>query len=133
MKNKLLSVVVSAISTFIFAEIFSIYHFGEMPTLLTGLYLFSLFSVFEYLFLTIGFILKKVVQKEQIRKKEIIARVLLFVALILILVFLIILHTDWLIWYTYSSPFYINLIVRSIEFFMPAIILIVVSFLLLRK
>ena len=38
----ILSIIILVL-TFIFAEIFSIYHFGNVPTLLTSLYLISIF------------------------------------------------------------------------------------------
>lgn len=133
MKKIILSVIISLIITFIFAEVFSIYHFGNIPTLLTSLYLISLFSIFEYILLTIIYIIKKIMNKQKIRGKEIIGRILLFIALIIILFFLIVLDIDWLNWYAYSSPFYINVIVRSIEFLLPSILLIVVSIVLIKK
>lgn len=125
--------ITSLIITFIFAEIFSIYHFGSMPTLLTSLYLISIFSIFEYLLITITYVIRKIIKKEKIEVKKIIGLILLFAALLLILLFLIVINIDYLNWYVYSSPFYINVIARSIEFILPSIILIVISIILLRK
>ncbi len=125
--------VVTLILTFIFAEVFSVYQFGSVPTFLTSFYLISLFSIFEYILLSIVFIIKKIISKQKIRGKEILGRILLFIALILILGFIIVINIDWLNWYAYSSPFYINVIVRSVEFLLPSIILIVISILLLKK
>ena len=52
----LLISVITLIITFVFAEIFSIYHFGSVPTLLTTLYLIIIFSIFcIYWILQIGF------------------------------------------------------------------------------
>lgn len=45
--------------TFMFAEIFSIYHFGNVPTLLTSLYLIS---IFEYLSISITYIVRKLIK-----------------------------------------------------------------------
>ena len=51
----------------------------------------------------------------------------------MILSYLVIVNVDYLNWYMYSSPFYINVIVRSVEFLVPAIILIIISILLFKK
>ena len=45
----LISSIVMLILTFMFAEIFSIYYFGSVPTLLTTLYLISIFSILQRL------------------------------------------------------------------------------------
>lgn len=129
----LISTIISVIITFIFAEIFSLYHFGNIPTLLTTLYLITIFSIFEYILLFILFIVKKKKNKQKIKRKEIFGRILLFIALLLIFGFIIVLNIDWLHWYAYSSPFYINVIVRSLEFILPAIINIIVGIVLLKN
>lgn len=129
----LISTIISVIITFIFAEIFSLYHFGNIPTLLTTLYLITIFSIFEYILLFILFIVKKEKNKQKIKRKEIFGRILLFIALLLIFGFIIVLNIDWLHWYAYSSPFYINVIVRSLEFILPAIINIIVGIVLLKN
>lgn len=129
----LISTIISVIITFIFAEIFSLYHFGSIPTLLTTLYLITIFSIFEYILLFILFIVKKKKNKQKIKRKEIFGRILLFIALLLIFGFIIVLNIDWLHWYAYSSPFYINVIVRSLEFILPAIINIIVGIVLLKN
>lgn len=72
-------------------------------------------------------------KKTKLSIKEIIGRILLFVALLLVLIFLVVLHIDWLQWYAYSSPFYLDVIYRSVEFLIPSIILIVISIVLLGK
>ena len=54
----ILSIIVLVL-TFIFAEIFSIYHFGNAPTLLTSLYLITIFAIFEYLSISITNIVRK--------------------------------------------------------------------------
>lgn len=131
--NILISTIISIIITFIFAEIFSIYHFGTIPTLLTTLYLIAIFSMFEYILLSILFIAKKIKNRQKIKRKEIFGRILLFIALLLIFGFIIVLNIDWLHWYAYSSPFYINVIVRSLEFILPAIINIIVGIVLLKN
>ena len=62
-RNILIGTIISIIITFIFAEIFSIYHFGDIPTLLTSLYLMSLFSIFEYILLSLAYIVKNIISK----------------------------------------------------------------------
>lgn len=125
--------IISLILTFVFAELLSLYHFGSVPTLLTSLYLISMFAIIEYLFISITYIIKKIVKKQKIGVKKIIGLFLLFIALLFILSFLIVVDIDWLNWYVYSSPFYINVIIRSVEFLLPAIILIVISIVLMKK
>ncbi len=125
--------IISLILTFVFAELLSLYHFGSIPTLLTSLYLISMFAIIEYLFISITYIIKKIVKKQKISVKKIIGLLLLFIALLLILSFLIVVDIDWLNWYVYSSPFYINVIIRSIEFLLPSIIFIVISIVLMKK
>lgn len=132
-RNILIETVISIIITFIFAEIFSLYHFGDIPTLLTALYLISIFSIIEYVLLSFDNIIRKILTKEKIKCKEIFGRILLFIALLLIVIFIIVIDVDWLNWYAYSSPFYINIIARSIEFLLPSILLIIISVLLINK
>lgn len=125
--------ILSLVLTFFFTEIMSIYHFGTIPTLLTTLYLISMFSIIEYLLLSIYYIVKKLIKKEKLNKKIIISLVLIFISLLLILGYVLILDIDYLHWYMYSSPFYLNVIVRSLEFLLPAIILIIISIILIKK
>lgn len=54
----ILSIIILVL-TFIFAEIFSIYHFGNVPTLLKSLYLIS---IFEYLSISIIYIVRKLIK-----------------------------------------------------------------------
>ncbi len=122
--------IIALITTFIFAETFSIYHFGTPLTVLTTLYLISLFAILLYLLFFIVYIIRKSVKKEKIEIKKIISLVLLFVSLLLILSFIITINVDHLHWYFNSSPFYVNVIVRSIEFLLPSIIFIIISMLL---
>ena len=126
--------IITLVLTFIFAEIFSIYHFGSVPTLLTTSYLIIIFSIFEYLFVSITYVIRKLIKKEKIQKTKIIGLILLFVALLLILWFVVVINVDWLNWYAhYSTPFYLNVIVKSIMYLLPSIILIIVSALLMKK
>ena len=135
MKNikNLIGTLVSIIITFIFSELFSIYHFGDIPTLLTLFYLITIFIIFEYIVLTFIYIINKLIKKEKIKGKEIIGRILVFISILLILFLGIVLEIDWLNWYAYSSPFYINVIVKMIEYLLPAIILFIIGIKLIRK
>lgn len=135
MKSRVIIIIsiISLIFTFVLAELFSVYHFGSVPTLLTSLYLISIFAIMEYLFISITYIVKKISKKQKIGVKKIIGLLLLFIALLLILLFLIVVDIDWLNWYLYSSPFYINVIMRSIEMLLPSIILIGISILLIKN
>ena len=121
--------IITLVLTFIFAEIFSIYHFGSAPTLLTSLYLISIFAIFEYLSISITYIVRKLIKKEKLETKKIIVLVLLFVALL----YLVVLDVDYLHWYMNSSPFYLNVIVRSVEFLLPSIVLIIIGILLIKN
>ena len=125
----ILSIIILVL-TFIFAEIFSIYHFGNVPTLLTSLYLIS---IFEYLSISITYIARKLIKKEKLETKKIIGLILLFVALLLILLYLVVLDIDYLHWYMNLAPFYLNIIVRSVEFLSPSIILIVIGINLIKR
>lgn len=132
-RNILIGSIISIIITFIFAEIFSLYHFSSVPTLLTILYLISIFSMFEYLLISTTYVIRKIIKKEKIGFKKIIGIILFFIALSLLLIFLIVLDFDYLNWYAYSSPFYLNVIYRSIEFLVPSIALTIFGILLIKN
>ena len=125
--------IITLVLTFIFAEIFSIYHFGSVPTLLTSLYLISIFAIFEYLSISITYIVRKLIKKEKLEAQKVIVLILLFVALLLALLYLVVLDVDYLHWYMNSSPFYLNVIVRSVEFLLPSIVLIIIGILLIKN
>ena len=132
-KSIILCLIIALIITLVFAEVFSLYHFGSVTTLLTLLYLISLFSIFSYLLLGGCYIVSSKINKKKIGIRRIIGFILLFISLVMILSYLVIVNVDYLNWYMYSSPFYINVIVRSVEFLVPAIILIIISILLFKK
>lgn len=132
-KSIIIITIITLIITFIFAEIFSIYHFGSIPTLLTTSYLISIFSIFEYLLISLTYIIKKRMKKEKIERKRIIGLILLFIALLLILFYIVSLNIDWLNWYAYSSPFYLNVIVKTIEYIIPSIILLIIGSLIIKN
>ena len=126
-KNNLIITIISIIITFILAEILSIYCIGTIPTILTTLYLIIIFTIIEYILLLITYIIKKKRKKQKITRNEIFGRITLFIGLILILLFIMVLNIDYLNWYMYSAPFYLNVLVRTTEFIIPAIILILIS------
>ena len=133
-KRKILILtILTLVLTFIFAEIFSIYHFGSLPTLLTSLYLISIFLTFEYLSISLTYVIRKIIKKEKLSFKKILGLIFLFIALLLVLIFLIVLEFDYLNWYAYSSPFYLNVIYRSIEFLVPSIALTIFGILLIKS
>lgn len=133
-KNSVLAVTIVSIGfTFIIAKIFSLYNFGDNLTFLTFCYLISLFTIFEYILLSFIYIVKKILNKENIKVKEIIGIILFFIALILILLLILVLNIDWLNWYSYSIPFYINVIIKCFKYLIPSIVLILISIFLIRK
>ncbi len=124
-KTFLILSLIALISTFIFAAM-------NTPSPLTILSLISIFLTFEYFFLLLSYFVNKFVQNKKIRLSQIIGLVLPIISIVLILLFSIILNYDYLIWYAYSTPFYINVLTRSIEFLLPAIIIIIISLLLIK-
>ena len=125
--------IIAVFLTFVFSEIFSIYHFGSVPTLLTSLYLISIFAIFEYLSISITYVIKEIIKKKKIKTIKIIGLILLFLSLLLILWFVVVINIDWLNWYANSTPFYINVIVKMIKYLLPSIVLTVISIVLLKK
>lgn len=127
------SFILSMFVTLFIGDIFSLYHFGSVPTITTIAYLISLFCIIVYIFLSVIYVINKKKNKEKIEWNTIVGLILFFVALMMILGFVVILDIDWLNHYLFSSPFYINIIVRSLEFLLPAIVLIIVGVFLLKK
>lgn len=125
--------IATLVFTFMFAEIFSIYHFGSIPTFLTISYLISIFSIFEHLAISITYVIRKKIKKEKLGFKIVLGLILFFIALLLVFLFLIVVDIDYLNWYLYSSPFYLNVIYRSVEFLVPSIALIMIGTLLLKN
>lgn len=132
-KNILILSFVALILTLIFAGTFCIYHFDHLPSPMTILSLISIYLSFDYLLLLITYCFKKFMKKEKLGLKKIIGLILPIISLLLILLFSIIINYEYLIWYSFSSPFYVNVIVRSLEFLLPAIILSLISFFLIKK
>ena len=71
--------------------------------------------------------------KKKTKMKKIIVLMLLFISILLFFLFYIVLEADYLNWYMYSSPFYLNVIVRCIEFILPGIISLIIGIILLKK
>ena len=129
------TIIVSLIITFLLAETFSLYHFGDIPTITTFIYLIILFSIIIYILSSLIYIISKKMKKEKIGIKKIISILLFFMSLILILGFVVTLNVDWLNYYSRyeANPFYVYILQRGLEFLLPAVVLIVVGILLLRK
>ena len=130
-----LTIILSLILTFTISNIFSLYNLNDKPTFTTCTYLLFIFCFITYILLSIVYIISKKIKKEKIGIKKILSMLLLFISLILILGFIVILNIDWLNYYSNfnSSPFYVFILVRGLEFLLPSIILIVVSVILLLK
>lgn len=129
----LLLSIIALLFTFILSNLFSIYHLGSTPTLLTSLYLITIFVIFDYLLIFTTYIIKKLVRKEKLDNKKIIAYILLLVSSSLILSFVIITYIDYLTRYEPTKPFYLNVIKRIIEFLLPSIITFIISVILLKR
>ncbi len=128
-------IVLSFILTMVLADLFSLYHFGDLPTFTTLTYLLFSFSFFTYLFLFLFYIVCKRMKKEKIGVKKIISFLLFFVSMLFLLGFMVVLNLDWLTYYSMgnSSPFSTFVLVRSLEFLLPGILLSIVGVLLLFK
>lgn len=124
---------ISLVLTFFLGEILSIYSFGTIPTVLTSLYLISMFLILDYLLICGVYIISKLVKKEKISIKKIIGLILIFIFLVLVLYYIIVLNIDYLHWYVNSSPFYFNVIFRGIEILLPGIIMFIIGIFLIRK
>ena len=124
---------IALVLTFFLGEILSIYSFGTIPTVLTSLYLISMFLILDYLLICGVYIISKLIKKEKIGIKKIIGLILIFIFLILVLYYIIVLNIDYLHWYVNSSPFYFNVIFRGIEILLPGIIMFIIGIFLIRK
>lgn len=124
---------IALVLTFFLGEILSIYSFGTIPTVLTSLYLISMFLILDYLLICGVYIISKLVKKEKIGIKKIIGLILIFIFLVLVLYYIIVLNIDYLHWYVNSSPFYFNVIFRGIDILLPGIIMFIIGIFLIRK
>lgn len=129
------TIILSLILTFLVSEIFSLYHFGSIPTRLTLIYLISLFSIFEYLILSIIHIIGIKRGKQKITNRKIISMILFFISLLLILNFIFATHIDWLNYYSNgnSAPFYFIVIGNGITILLPSALSLIVGIVLIRK
>lgn len=130
------SIIISSIIlliTLIISETLMLYHFETKPTIFTFSYLISIFSIIEYILITFIYISSKIKNKIKIPIFSLIAILLIFIALLLILMLIIVLNIDWLNWYMNSAPFYINVLTKCLKYLTPAILMIVVSIVILRK
>ena len=127
--------VFNIILTFLLANFLSIYHFGSVPTLLTLIYLLSIFSIFEYIMLSIVYIVSKKLKKEKIGYKKIIKIVFYFIFLLSILCFIFATEIDWINYHSngYSAPFHLYVIENAITILIPPILLIVICAFLFRR
>lgn len=131
--NIIIISIISLITTFLFADIFSIYDFGSSLTILTTLYLISIYAIIDYLSISLIYIINKKINKEKISLTKLLGLILLFIALLLILLFIIVINIDYLNWYAYSTPFYINVIIKFIRYLLPSTLLIITSIKLIKK
>ena len=129
------SIIISLIITFILAESLSLYHFGNIPTTLTIIYLVSLFCIFEYLILSVGFIFNKKKNKQVISRNNIFSMILFFLSLLLVLYFIFATNIDWLNYYSKgnSAPFYLTIMGNGIKILGPAAILFILGIFILKK
>ena len=131
MKKKLIIIlsIISFILTLIIGCILSLLKFN----IFNDLYLLLIFSIFEYISLVLYYGFSKIKNKEKIKLKKIFGLGLIFLFLLLFLLCVIVLDIDYLNWYMYSSPFYLNIIVRCVEFGLPGIISLIIGIILLKK
>ncbi len=128
-------IILSLVMTFTASEFLSLYHFGDKITFTTFTYLLFMFCFITYILLSISYIVSKRIRKEKIGIKKISCILLFFAALILLLCFVVLLNFDWLTYYSNfnSSPFYVFILVRGIEFLVPMVILVVIGIILLKN
>ena len=125
--------IVSLLITFLIAEAFSLYDIGERPTFTTLTYLVFIFGIMEYVLNSLAYIISKRLKKEKIGIKKIVGIITLFLSLMLALLFVVILNLDWIMYYSNynSSSFSAFILARSMEFLVPAIILMIISLVLI--
>ena len=128
-------IILSLIITFGLANVFCLYHFGDDFTITTTIYLLYGFIFLNYILFSLIYIIRKKLKNEKIGIKKIFRMLLIFMALIFLLGFIITLNLDWLTYYSNynSSPFYVFILVRALEFLLPAIILIIIDTILVIK
>lgn len=125
--------IISLAITMFFSKIFSIYSFENLPTITTLFYMIAMFFIVSYIILLIVYIVGKKIKKEKIGTRKIIGMILFFISLMLVLGLVIILDVDYLNWYNNSTPFYVDVIVRCLEFLLPSILISVLGFYLSKN
>lgn len=131
MKKKLIIIlsIISFILTLIIGCILSLFKFN----IFNYLYLLLIFSIFEFISLVLYYLFFKIKNKDKIKLKKIFGLLLIFLCLLLFVLCVIVLDIDYLNWYMYSAPFYLNVIVRCVEFCLPGIISLIIGIILLKK
>ena len=123
----------SLILTFMISNILSIYHFESNPTALTMAYLIIIYFMITYLSLSVSYIVNRLIKREKIGYKKILGLISMFIGLLLVCLLIVIINFDYIKWYAYSSPFYLNVIIRCLEFLIPSLIFIIIGVVLLKR
>ena len=124
-----ITVIISLILTFLITGVLGLYTFGRTPTILTTIYLFSIFSIIEYFEVIICYLVRLKKKKEVISIQKIISLILFFISLILILLFMFVTNIDWLNYYSNgnSAPFYLIIIKNMFIYLTPSIIFLIIG------
>ncbi len=135
MKKKfiILCLVIAFLFTLLFSYVFSIFSFNSFITIRTLLYMVSIFSILSYINIAIYYLVSKKIKKEKISLLKITSMVLFLIAILIVIFLIIGLEIDYLNWYSNSSPFYIHMILKSIEYLVPAIFMVVVGIFLIKN
>lgn len=135
MKKKfiILCFVIAFLFTLLFSYVFGIYSFNSSITMRTFLYMVSIFSVLSYINIALYYLISKKIKKEKISLLKVTSMVLFLIAILLVIFLIIGLEIDYLNWYSNSSPFYIHVILRSIEYLAPAIFMVVIGIFLIKN
>ena len=128
-----ITIILSLLFTFLLSNFIGLYTFGTTPTTLTIIYLISIFSIIEYLFIIISYLANK--KRKKLSLKKIISFFMFFISLVLILFFIFVTNVDWLNFYSSgdSAPFYITIIKNSFIFLVPSLIFIIIGIILFKK
>ena len=128
-----ITIILSLLFTFLLSNFIGLYNFGTVPTTLTIIYLISIFSIIEYLFIIISYLANK--KRKKLSLKKIISFFMFFISLVLILFFIFVTNVDWLNFYSSgdSAPFYITIIKNSFIFLVPSLIFIIIGIILFKK
>lgn len=135
MKKKfiILCFVIAFLFTLLFSYVFSIYSFNSSINIRTLFYMGSIFSVLSYVNIALYYLISKKIKKEKISLLKVTSMVLFLIAILLVIFLIIGLEIDYLNWYSNSSPFYIHVILRSIEYLVPAIFMVFIGIFLIKN